>query len=136
MSKAKPTHKRRKAREFLLNTLFQQDFRLVDIDALLAEENIKDEFIAQVLKGVQTHREALDEVIRAHAKGWTLDRLVSVDRNILRLSLYELLHTDTPPEVIINEAVELAKRFGTENSSSFINGVLDTIWKELHPTEA
>jgi len=127
---------RRKARRLLLKTLFQQDFRQTDPDALIQDYGIEDRFVCGVLTGIEQHKNELDDIIRRHAQGWTLDRLVSVDRNILRLGLYELLHTDTPPEVIINEAVELAKEFGTEQSSAFVNGILDTIWKELHPTEA
>lgn len=125
---------RRKARQLLLKTLFQQDFRTVDADALIADGGIDDPFLCDALHGIQAHRNELDALIEGYAQGWSLERLVSVDRNILRLALYELFHTDTPHEVVINEAVELAKRFGTEHSAAFINGVLDRIWKELPST--
>jgi len=121
---------RREARELLLNTLFQQDFRKVDVETYIDENEFRDDFITDTLRGIQQHLEQLNDLIRNHAKGWTLERLVSVDRNILRLGLYELLYTDTPHEIIINEAVELAKRFGTEHSASFVNGILDQAWKQ------
>ncbi len=121
---------RREARELLLNTLFQQDFREVDVETYIQENGFSDDFITDTLRGIQQHLEQLNDLIRNHAKGWTLERLVSVDRNILRLGLYELLYTDTPHEIIINEAVELAKRFGTEHSASFVNGILDQVWKQ------
>jgi len=125
---------RRKARQLLLKTLFQQDFRTVDADALIADGGFDDPFLCDTLHGIQVHRAELDALIGNYAQGWVLERLVSVDRNILRLALYELRHTDTPAQVVINEAVELAKRFGTQQSASFINGVLDRVWKELTST--
>ncbi len=122
---------RRRARHACLKLLFQREFRGIDAETLLAEFDTEDPFVARIVRGVEAHGDELDAVIREKARGWELDRLVSVDRNVLRLALYELRHTDTPPEVVINEAVELAKRYGTEASASFINGVLDRVWKEL-----
>lgn len=121
---------RRKARQLLLRFLFQQDFRELDLDALLDEYAFEDAFISETLRGVHKHQAELDRLIAARARGWSLDRLATVDRNILRLAMYELLHTGTPAEVVINEAVELAKRFGTEHSAAFVNGVLDQTWKD------
>ncbi len=121
---------RRKARQLLLKALFQQDFRQADAEALIADNGFEDAFLCDALRGIQAHRVELDRLIAGHTPGWTLDRLVAVDRNILRLAIYELHHTQTPAEVVINEAVELAKRFGTERSPAFINGVLDRIWRE------
>lgn len=114
----------------LLKTLFQQDFREVDAEGLIADNGFEDPFLCAALRGIQVHRAQLDQLITSHTQGWALERLVAVDRNILRLALYELRHSDTPPEIVINEAVELAKRFGTEHSSAFVNGVLDRIWRE------
>lgn len=121
---------RRRARRTVLELLFQLEFRRVTPEALLEELCERDPFVCEVLQGIQAHRDELDRLIAERAAGWPLERLVSVDRNVLRLGLYELLYTDTPAEVAINEAVELAKRYGTERSAAFVNGVLDRFWKE------
>jgi len=121
--------RRHSARQWVLRFLFQRDFRAVDPCELLEENHLKDPFVLEILEGVQSRQTELDALISQRARGWTLDRLATVDRNILRLSLYELLYTQTPGEVVINEAVELAKRFGTERSADFVNGVLDRVWK-------
>lgn len=125
---------RREARELVLHTLFQQDFREVNVEDYIEEHNLTDPFVTDTLRGIRQHRDQLNNLIRTHAQGWTLERLVSVDRNILRLGLYELLYADTPAEVVINEAVELAKRFGTEHSAAFVNGILDQAWKNHQPS--
>ena len=91
----------------------------------------QDSFVIETLSGIAQHRQQLDELIASYTRGWALERLLTVDRNILRLALYELLHTQTPAEVVINEAVELAKRFGAEHSAAFVNGLLDRVWKSL-----
>ena len=129
---------RRKAREILLQLLFQWDFRPVSPEELLAEAGagaetpIEDEdgYIRRTLEGVLAHREEIDRIIAEKAVGWKLERLVSVDRSILRLAIYELLYSDIPGEVVINEAVELSKKYSTEHSHIFINGILDRVWKE------
>jgi len=121
--------KRRNARQWLLRFLFQCDFRSVDPRELVEEHHLEDPFVLEMLEGVKAHQAEVDELISQRAQGWTLDRLATVDRNILRLALYELLYTQTPGEVVINEAVELAKRFGTERSADFVNGILDRVWK-------
>lgn len=123
--------KRRKARELILKTLFQQDFRTESLDELIEETAFDDDYVLDVLKGIEAHRAEIDQFIAEKAAGWKLERLVSVDRNILRIAIYEILHRqDIPPEVAINEAVELAKKFSTAHSPVFINGILDRIWKE------
>ncbi len=127
--------RRRKARETVLKLLFQRDFREVSLEELLdqvdrAELGDQWDYVRQTLAGVLEHREEIDRIIAEKAIGWRLERLVSVDRNILRLGIYELLYTDIPPEVVINEAVELSKRYSTEHSHIFINGILDRVWKE------
>jgi N utilization substance protein B len=84
-----------------------------------------------VLEGIEAHQEEIDHLVEERAEGWRLERLYSVDRNILRLAIYELLYReDVPPEVVIDEAVELAKKYGTERSPAFINGILDRVLKE------
>jgi N utilization substance protein B len=110
-----------------LKTLFQQDF-IGEVDP---EELSRDDYIREVLEGIRAHQPEIDELIEERAEGWRLERLHSVDRNVLRLAIYELLYReDVPPEVVINEAVELAKRYGTEKSPVFVNGILDRIYKE------
>ncbi len=119
--------KRRQVREQVLRALFQRDF-LGELDP---EEQPQDEYARAVLEGIEAHRAEIDLLIEERAEGWHLERLHAVDRNILRLAIYELLYRDdVPPEVAIDEAVELAKRYGTERSPAFINGILDHIYKE------
>jgi len=85
-------------------------------------------YLTKLVEGVAAHQEELDALIRQHSEHWRLERMAAVDRNLLRLALYELLHQPAiPAKVVINEAVELAKRYGSEESGSFINGVLDRI---------
>jgi N utilization substance protein B len=126
---------RRKSRELALQILF-----LIDFSALSARETYPsfvqefrnkkklDDFTKQLVEGVEEHREAIDKLIRQYSEHWSLKRISRVDRNILRLAIFEILWCpDIPPNVSINEAVELAKRFGTEKSAAFINGILDRI---------
>ena len=86
-------------------------------------------FAAQLVAGVLNTRENLDRLIEAHSSNWKLGRMSSIDRNLLRLATYELVHLagDIPPSVAIDEAIELSKQFGTQDSPSFINGILDAI---------
>jgi len=84
-------------------------------------------FASELALGVASHREELDACIAAHARNWRVDRMAAVDRNVLRLATYELLHTDAPASVVIDEAIELARDFGSERSPAFVNGVLDAI---------
>ena len=84
----------------------------------------------RLVEGVESHREQIDDRIRAQAENWRLERMPSVDRNILRLAIYEMWHqNDVPKLVVVDEAVELAKRFGSEQSGRFVNGVLDGLMK-------
>jgi N utilization substance protein B len=84
-------------------------------------------FAKELVCGAMAVREEIDARIAAHARNWRLDRMAAVDRNLLRLAVYELIRTDTPAQVVINEAVELAHDFGGERSPAFINGVLDAV---------
>ena len=89
-------------------------------------------FAEDLVKGFLEHQEAVDTKIKAHAENWEFHRIAVVDRNILRLAIYELLfRDDIPPVVSINEAIELAKKFSTEDSGRFVNGVLDRVKKDL-----
>ncbi len=123
--------KRRQAREHILKILFQREFHPTPLNELIDETASNDPYVAEILNGIEKSQTEIDQLISAKAEGWRLERLVSVDRNILRMSIYELLYRhDVPGEVAINEAVELAKKFSTEHSPTFINGILDRIWKE------
>lgn len=100
----------------------------VEIPPPSAEEASVRLFAEPLIRGVIQHREALDEVIRKYAQNWDMHRMAVVDRNVLRLAVYEMLHRDDiPPVVSINEAVDVAKRFSTEDSGKFVNGLLDRI---------
>ena len=123
---------RHQAREAVLRCLYRREFFDLPPEELLAEEDLKGEaaFAEALLRGVIERQPEIDSLIDRRALGWGLDRLSLVDRNILRIGLYELLYGDTPPEVAIDEAVELAKTYGTEKAPAFINGILDRVWKE------
>lgn len=126
-----------------LQTLYEQDFRrdvgddnfvLSDVLARNAErykEVLEDKaFIVRLVDGVSLLQQELDDVIVPVAPEWPIDQIARMDRVLLRMAIYELLHgNDAPPKVVINEAVELAKAFGGDNSSKFINGVLGTVLK-------
>jgi len=122
---------RRAARERILKLLFQRDFRPVSLKELLEEQPTDDPYVREVIAGLEENLPQIDRIIAQRAEGWRLERLHSVDRNILRLAVYELCYRgDIPPQVAIDEAVELAKKYGGEHSPVFINGILDRIWKE------
>ena len=122
--------KRRSARELALKVLFQVDVGKLPIDEVLGnaaelDDTEVSEFAECLVAGAATHREALDEIIARYASGWALDRMANVDRNLLRLALYEILFLDDiPASVSINEAVELGKTYSTAESGRFINGIL------------
>jgi transcription antitermination protein NusB len=85
-------------------------------------------YLEKLVAGVEINQQELDTLIRQHSEHWRLERMAAVDRNLLRLALYELLHQpEVPAKVVINEAVELAKRYGSEESGSFVNGILDRV---------
>ncbi len=129
--------KRSQAREAALKVLYQ-----LDVTKDPPEEGLKifcrnhrisvdsQQFVEGLVRGTIGRREEIDRLLAKYATNWTLPRMAMVDRNILRLGTYELLFgNETPPKVVINEAVELAKRFGTPDSGKFVNGVLDSIHK-------
>jgi len=94
------------------------------------------EFANQLFEGAAREATGLDELIVKHAENWKLERMAILDRAILRLAMHELRTSDTPPKVVINEAVELAKKFSSEDSGAFVNGILDAFRKTLAPGEA
>lgn len=102
----------------------------------LQEEN--KEFVRTLVKGALEHRQAIDQIIEKAAPEWPLGQITMVDRNVLRLGLFELLYgnkEEVPPKVAINEAIELAKNFSGESSGKFVNGVLGTVYRELEEQE-
>ena len=129
---------RREAREFLLSALYRREHVDTPLDEMLAEVEAGDqqEYIQAVFNGLFDRRDEIDRMIGEKTVDWRFERLALIDRNILRLGVYELLfYEDVPPEVAIDEAVELAKEYGTDQARSFINGILDRIWKE-HGTKS
>ena len=104
----------------------------MELPPATAEETAIREFADPLIRGTLEHRDEADEVIKKHAKNWELHRIAAVDRNILRLAIYEMLHRDDiPPVVSINEAVDIAKKFSTQDSGKFVNGILDKVKGEL-----
>jgi transcription antitermination protein NusB len=131
--------RRSRAREVALQLLFQLDQNKKPmsekaVKAFAADRIPRDPasaaFCLELFAGVQAHRDAIDAVLTATAENWRLTRMLPSDRNVLRLCAYELLHTAEPVPVLINEAVELARRFGTADSPAFVNGILDRVAKQ------
>lgn len=132
--------KRHRARELALMILYELEFRPGDVRDLLADfwkerpalPEVR-EFADSLVGGVTAHLSAIDETIAKNAAHWSLARIAPVERNILRLATYELLQRyDIPERVVINEAIELAKMYGSEESGAFVNGILDHIRIHLH----
>jgi transcription antitermination protein NusB len=135
---------RSKARKRALDLLFEADLRGEPVLPLLEERSAAKaddgppvpQYAAELVRGVQAHRDRIDELLAAYAEGWTLDRMPAVDRNTLRIGAYELLWADDVPDgVAISEAVELAKDLSTDGSPAFVNGLLARLL-ELKPTLA
>lgn len=130
--------KRTKAREYALQFLYMLDIRENDIEgeeeAFFAEQSDDADvisFAVSLVRGVAANRETIDKSIENSAQNWELGRIATVDRNILRQAIFELLcREDIPPKVSINEAIELGKKFSTSNSGGFINGILDRIKRD------
>ncbi len=126
--------RRSRAREVALQVLFQDDFQPGvnphEADGFLQGRLKKPELIEfgrSLVSGVRRNRAELDELLGQTADNWSLSRMAATDRNILRLGAFEILFGDTPDRVAINEAVELAKRFGSAHSAQFVNGILDRL---------
>ena len=113
---------RSKARKEALDQLFQADLRKTEINI----GELRD-YAVEILTGVKTNLSRIDELIRTYIQGWDFDRLPSVDRNILRLSIWELLWTQTPEPVVIDEAIKLASELSTQESATFVHGVLSKL---------
>ncbi|BFH61686.1 transcription antitermination factor NusB [Paenibacillus azoreducens] len=141
--------KRRLAREIVVQSLYQMEMNEVDsaeaVEMLLneaAEENDTErvitneiklkEYVLDLVNGIWSHKQVIDGLLENYLKGWQISRLSRVDRQVLRLAAYELLYSDdVPAKVAVNEAIELSKHFGTEESGKFVNGVLGNMIREL-----
>lgn len=128
--------KRRTAREKALQALFQIDVSQVEMESAIdhvLEGAPNDEYLSRLVSGVLEHKDSIDESIKQHLEKWTLDRLATVDRNLLRLSVYELQYCkeEVPANVVMDESIEIAKLYGDDQSSRFINGVLSKIKQQL-----
>ena len=134
-----------------LQVTYEYDFRVscgdasVDLDEIIErakpkyQKSIDDfSFVTKLAKGVSAHKDELDDIVTRLAPEWPLAQIAKVDLSILRMAIYEIKFNsdEVPPKVVINEAVELAKTFGSDSSSRFINGVLGSIYKELYPEMA
>ncbi len=127
------------ARTLAMQTLYEWDFQPEhSIQEMLASNLLatkhaegEDEFVSSLIQGVIDHKDEIDGLIQSHAPEWPLDQISVVDKSILRLAIYELIYsTDVPAKVSINEAVELGKTFGGDNTSRFVNGVLGTVYRD------
>lgn len=129
---------RRRARELTLQVLFQVDVGEVTLEDAIknfwkiekVQEDVRN-FTFRLSNGVKENRAEIDEIIKKYAKNWNIERINNIDRNILRIGIYELLYCfDVPYKVAINEAIEIAKKYGTADSGKFVNGILDRVAKE------
>lgn len=141
--------RRRLARELALQSLYQMRMNEVGSEQAIAmvideaeqdneaelkvgEDRIEPQYVRELVEGTESHRERIDSLLNDYLKGWKIDRLSKVDREVLRLGVYEMVYRDdVPPKVVVNEAIELAKQFGTEESGRFVNGVLGKMILEL-----
>jgi N utilization substance protein B len=137
--------KRRRAREYALQILFQIDFKGKeitdkDLNAFWSDKNVSEdikEFTESLVKGTLNKLNEIDTKIEKIAENWILKRMAAVDRNILRLAAYEILYAkDIPSAVTINEAIEIAKKFSTTEAAPFINGILDKLAKGVRKNDA
>lgn len=136
------------ARSIVLQSFYEWDFnkeKNLDLKKIL-KKNIEEfgsgidelDFIKSLSDGVSKHRPQIDKIIEKSAPEWPLDQITIVDRNVLRIGIYELLFSnkeEVPPKVAINEAIELAKNYGGESSGRFVNGVLGTIYREIEKVD-
>lgn len=131
---------RRSSRQRALQILFLWDARRQPVDETIdayydtlysEEQPVREPFVADLVRGTVDHIATLDEQISKHAEHWRMERMPAVDRNILRLAVWEMTYGGTPAAVTIDEALELARKYSTEESVQFVNGVLDAIHREM-----
>ena len=130
-----PSGSRRAARERALSLLYEAEVKDQDVGTVLAAlPAAPDRFVVELVRGVGDDRQEIDALISRFSIDWPLARMPALDRNLLRLAVYELTHRpDTPVGVVIDEAVELAKQYSTEDSGRFVNGVLAAVAAETRP---
>jgi N utilization substance protein B len=130
--------KRRKAREGTLQILFQLEFDDSDPDGVMNQfwkgkktsSEIKD-YSSYLIKGISSHQDSIDKIIQSVSDNWRVSRMAVVDRNILRMAVFELLYEEgLAPAIVINEAIEVAKKFSSDQAAQFINGILDALRKQ------
>lgn len=130
---------RHQARQWAVQLLFQRDFNAEDLGAALEEfmldknttPKAKD-FFEELVRGVEQHQEELDQKIQSYAEHWDIRRMGTVDRNVIRVALFEMIYrSDIPPVVSINEAVDIARELSGDESGRFVNGILDKALREL-----
>ncbi len=127
------------AREVALKLLYQDEFsndttneqQLKRYRQLYELNDRTWDYVTHLYKGIHENSKNIDQLLESKSNNWSLERMNFIDRNILRIATFEMVHSHVPVAVAVNEAIELAKRFGTENSSAFINGILDSIIKNL-----
>jgi N utilization substance protein B len=126
---------RRDARERAFGLLYEAETKNVTPTAVLAElALVPDEFTLDLVRGVEANQAELDDTIRRYARDWKLERMPALDRALLRLGIFELVHrSDVPTGAVISEAVELAKRFSTDESGRFVNGMLSAVAADVRP---
>jgi N utilization substance protein B len=130
---------RRRAREIVLQVLYEEDLHPMREDSTAAEFLSKRllhnrplvSFATQLWQGVRTHRNEIDELIGKHSVNWSVKRMATIDRNVMRIATYEMIKENLPGRVAINEAIEIARRYGNQNSGQFVNGILDRVFKEF-----
>jgi N utilization substance protein B len=131
---------RRRSRQRALQILFLWDTRRQPVDEAIdayydtlysEEQPARDPFVADLVRGTVEHAAEIDEQISKHAEHWRMERMPIVDRNILRLAVFEMVHAGTPAAIAIDEALELARKFSNEESVQFVNGVLDAIRRDV-----
>ena len=131
--------KRRKARESTLQILFQVEFDDTHPEKIIdsfwknrrATKEIKD-YCRWLVEGITSHREEIDRLIQSVSENWRISRMAIVDRNVLRMAAFELLHEENlAPAIVINEAIEIAKKYSSEEGATFVNGILDAVKKKI-----
>lgn len=130
--------RRSRAREIALQILYEDDINpdrnlhVADqfVEGRLHHDAALVDFAQSLISGVRRNRGELDQMLRDRAANWSLERMAVIDRNIIRLGAFEILYAETPGRVAINEAIELAKRYGGEHSAQFVNGILDRIFHD------
>ncbi|MCH2172359.1 transcription antitermination factor NusB [Myxococcota bacterium] len=143
---------RQRSRQIALQVLYAMDSARAGRDTGTRKETIEEtfesvadhfdlpegarSFAAQLATGTTANLEGIDALIGRHARNWRISRMPAVDRNVLRLATYELLYTDTPDSVVIDQAIDLARRFGSDTSPPFVNGVLDAVARDRLPRSA